>query len=166
MQARDILEDRGRAEAVWRRVTGEAPPQEPADGAGGENAALLHFMEREAADARFYSALAARAGGGAGRLLSSMAAGSRRRLRDCGRPITLKRARSFSPGPACAVRVGVRDALRLRYAEENARRAEYLAAAASAPEGLSELYLRYAEECAWRVSSIRRLCRRLMAQRG
>ena len=164
MQSGDILADSRRAAEVWRRVTGEPEePRKPAPAPETGDAVLLRFLEGEAADARFYARMAEKTSGAAARTFSSLASGSRERLRALRAAYYLETGETFVPPRACAVALEPRRALRLRYAEEASRGEAYRTAAASAGSpSLAALYRRYAEESGDRQEALFRLCRRMI----
>ena len=145
---------------VWSRVTDTETP--PAASGWDEQAALRGFMDDEARDRAFYTALAGRCPAG-GNALRCMAADERGHLRELQVEYFLLTGESYAPPESCPVVNGTLSAMRKAHAGETAGSEEYRRAASRTPSPrLRALYESHAADEAMHAEKLRALILRAM----
>ena len=153
---------------VWNRVmpvNSDMPGQNaPQKAETNDEAQLRAFINDEAADCRYYTALACRsASGQARRLFSQLASEENAHMRKLQTSYFILTGDTHCPPLDCPYIPSFLDALRTRYIGETKGAAEYLAAAERAgQERLSDLYRSLAENEKRHADSIAALIEQMM----
>ena len=160
----DILHGLEQFEHVWRRVRAASDsPSPPAPPRPDDGEQLRQFIEAEAADAAFYSALARRCTGAGRAVLTRLCAQERCHLRQLQMEYFLLTGDSCTPPRACPVTGGVISALRMAYLDELEGTEQYLEAAArTASKPLQALYTQLAKEERQHAAALRGLIGRVL----
>lgn len=153
MDSNDVVFDRSKFDAVWRRVMPEAAEFNRYDNtntqkhAADDTAQLRAFMDDEANDAQTYSILATMCPGTIRNMLSKISADERWHLKKLRARYFILTGETYTPPDACPLIYAIPNMLRYKYAGEKGGAAAYNAAASktSIPE-LADTYHALAED--------------------